>query len=38
VEKLEQGIFRATIIGAVVAATKKSMQLGGIPEEDIRYK
>jgi pyrroline-5-carboxylate reductase len=38
VEKLEQGNFRATTIGAVVAATKRSMQLGGIPEEDIRYK
>lgn len=38
VEKLEQGSFRATTIGAVVAATKRSMQLGGVSEDDIRYK
>ena len=38
VEKLEQGNFRATTIGAVVAATKRSMQMGGISEDNIRYK
>ena len=30
--------LRAATINAVAAATKRSMQLGGIPEEDIRHK
>ena len=30
--------FRAATISAVVAATKRSMQLGGIPEDEIRNK
>ena len=30
--------LRAATISAVVAATKRSMQLGGIPEEVIRNK
>jgi pyrroline-5-carboxylate reductase len=38
VEKLEQGNFRATTIGAIVAAAKRSMQMDGISEDDIRYK
>lgn len=38
VEALEKGGLRATTISAVTAATKRSMQLGGIPEEDIRNK
>jgi len=38
VEALEKGGFRASTISAVTAATKRSMQLGGIPEEDIRHK
>lgn len=38
VEALEKGGFRAATISAVVAATKRSMQLGGIPEDDIRHK
>eukprot|EP00534_Pseudo-nitzschia_fraudulenta_P001307 CAMPEP_0201118398 /NCGR_PEP_ID=MMETSP0850-20130426/2579_1 /ASSEMBLY_ACC=CAM_ASM_000622 /TAXON_ID=183588 /ORGANISM="Pseudo-nitzschia fraudulenta, Strain WWA7" /LENGTH=283 /DNA_ID=CAMNT_0047383587 /DNA_START=65 /DNA_END=916 /DNA_ORIENTATION=- len=37
VEALEKGGFRATAISAVTAATKRSMQLGGISEEDIRH-
>jgi pyrroline-5-carboxylate reductase len=37
-ERLEQGGLRGTVMGAVVTATKRSMQLGGISEEDIRYK
>lgn len=37
-ERLEQGGMRATVMGAVVTATKRSMQLGGIPEEDIKNK
>jgi len=37
VEALEKGGFRAATISAVMAATKRSMQLGGIPERDIRY-
>jgi len=38
VEALEKGGFRASTISAVTAATKRSMQLGGISEEDIRHK
>lgn len=38
VEALENGGFRAAAISAVKAATKRSMQLGGIPEEEIRNK
>jgi len=38
VEALEQGGLRGTVIGAVLSATKRSMQLGGISEEDIRHK
>lgn len=38
VEALEKGGFRATAISAVTAATKRSMQLGGISEEDISHK
>lgn len=38
VEALENGGFRAATISAVKAATKRSMQLGGIAEEDIRNK
>ena len=30
--------FRATAISAVTAATKRSMQLGGISEKDISHK
>lgn len=30
--------FRAATIGAVKAATRRSMQLGGISEEDIQNK
>jgi pyrroline-5-carboxylate reductase len=37
VQALESGRFRATVISAVTAATRRSMQLGGIPEEDIRH-
>lgn len=29
--------FRSATINAVKAATKRSMQLGGIPEEEIRH-
>jgi len=38
VEALEKGGFRASTISAVTAATKRSMQLGGISEEDIIHK
>ncbi|KAL3906576.1 MAG: hypothetical protein SGILL_009214, partial [Bacillariaceae sp.] len=38
VEALENGGFRAATINAVTAATKRSMQLGDISEEDIRHK
>jgi len=38
VEALEKGCFRGTTINAVKAATRRSMQLGNIPEEDIRHK
>lgn len=38
VEALEQGGLRAAAIGAVTAATKRSMQLGGIPAEEISHK
>lgn len=37
VEALEKGGFRAATISAVTAATKRSMQLGGILEEEIRH-
>ncbi len=30
--------FRATTISAVKAATKRSMQLGGVSKEDIEHK
>lgn len=30
--------FRSATISAVKAATKRSMQLGGVPEEDIANK
>jgi len=35
VEALEKGGFRASTISAVTAATKRSMQLGGVPDEEI---
>lgn len=38
VERLEQGGLRGTVMGAVLSATKRSMQLGGISEEDIRHQ
>lgn len=38
VEALEKGGFRAATISAVVAVTKRSMQLGGVPKEDIEHK
>jgi len=38
VDRLEQGRLRGTVIEAVVAATKRSMQLGGIPNDEIEYK
>lgn len=38
VEALEKGGFRATTISAVTAATKRSMQLGGIPADEIAHK
>lgn len=38
VEALEKGAFRATTISAVKAATRRSMQLGGVPMEDIEHK
>jgi pyrroline-5-carboxylate reductase len=38
VEALEKGAFRATTISAVKAATKRSMQLGGVSSEDIEHK
>lgn len=37
VEALENGGFRAATMNAVTAATKRSMQLGDISEEDIRH-
>jgi len=37
VEALEKGGFRSATISAVTASTKRSMQLGGISEEDIRH-
>jgi pyrroline-5-carboxylate reductase len=30
--------FRSAVIGAVKASTKRSMQLGGISDEEIRNK
>lgn len=38
VDELERGGFRSATIQAVKAATKRSMQLGGIPEDDIVHK
>jgi len=38
VEALEKGSFRSTTISAVTAAARRSMQLGGIPEEEIIHK
>jgi pyrroline-5-carboxylate reductase len=38
IEALEKGGFRAATISAVVAATKRSMQLGGIPSDEISHK
>lgn len=38
VESLEKGGMRATVISAVTAATKRSMQLGGISDENIANK
>eukprot|EP00956_Cyclotella_meneghiniana_P045425 scaffold368165_cov83-Cyclotella_meneghiniana.AAC.6 len=38
VEALEKGGFRATTISAVTAATKRSMQLGGTSDEEIKNK
>eukprot|EP00978_Attheya_sp_CCMP212_P036877 scaffold170273_cov47-Attheya_sp.AAC.1 len=38
VEALEKGAFRATVISAVTATTKRSMQLGGKDEAEIRNK
>jgi pyrroline-5-carboxylate reductase len=37
VEALEKGNLRATTISAVLASTKRSMQLGGISEEEIAH-
>ncbi|KAL7532563.1 hypothetical protein ACHAXR_004702 [Thalassiosira sp. AJA248-18] len=38
VEALEKGGFRAATISAVTSATKRSMQLGGMSDEDIQNK
>jgi len=38
VEALEKGRFRSTVISAVTATTKRSMQLGGKDEAEIRNK
>jgi pyrroline-5-carboxylate reductase len=38
VEALERGGFRASTISAVTAATRRSMQLGGKSEDEIRNK
>mmetsp|Transcript_7749 Transcript_7749/g.11770 ORF Transcript_7749/g.11770 Transcript_7749/m.11770 type:complete len:280 (+) Transcript_7749:142-981(+) len=38
VEALERGGFRSTVISAVKAATRRSMQLGGISAEEISHK
>jgi len=38
VEALENGGFRSATISAVTAATKRSMQLGGVSSEDISNK
>jgi pyrroline-5-carboxylate reductase len=35
IEALEKGGFRSATISAVVAATKRSMQLAGLSEEEI---
>jgi pyrroline-5-carboxylate reductase len=37
VNALEQGGLRPTVMSAVQAAAKRSMQLGGIPEEEISH-
>jgi pyrroline-5-carboxylate reductase len=37
VEALENGGMRSAVISAVMAATKRSMQLGDMKEEDIRH-
>lgn len=37
VNALEQGGLRPTVMSAVQAATRRSMQLGGIPEEEIKH-
>lgn len=38
VEALEKGSFRATAISAVCAATKRSLQLAGLSEQEISMK
>jgi pyrroline-5-carboxylate reductase len=38
IEALEKGGFRSATISAVLAATKRSMQLAGFSEEDIARK
>ena len=38
IEALEKGGFRSATISAVLAASKRSMQLAGYSEEDIASK